>query len=165
MAAARAGVARALLRGGGAWRARARRTHPGVLADLLDDGGRLQRELARGDEDERLDRVPLGVGLLKTGDDERGRLAGPVFGPRQNVAILQNDGDGLLLDRRRAFEALLKDPHEQLALQEVVLEVLPLGLGHVLRGGRGRGGREPRCGRKPKHGATRESEGVRAPLR
>ena len=58
--------------------------------------------------------VPLSVGLLYARDDEGRRLAGSVFGAGEQVPPLEHDGDGLLLDRRRALETFLVDTHQQL---------------------------------------------------
>lgn len=54
-----------------------------VLAERLGHLRRLERELARGDEQERLDLGPLGVELLQGRDNERRRLARAVLGLRE----------------------------------------------------------------------------------
>ena len=72
------------------------------------------------------------VRLFEARDDVSGGLARAVLGPGQDVAVLQNNGDGLLLDGAGLFESLLEDAHEKLPLQEEVLEVPPLGLRDVL---------------------------------
>ena len=72
------------------------------------------------------------VRLFEARDDVSGGLARAVLGPGQDVAVLQNNGDGLLLDGAGLFESLLEDAHEELPLQEEVLEVPPLGLRDVL---------------------------------
>lgn len=72
------------------------------------------------------------VRLFEARDDVSGGLARAVLGPGQDVAVLQDDRDGLLLDGAGLFESLLEDAHEELPLQEEVLEVPPLGLRDVL---------------------------------
>eukprot|EP00760_Papus_ankaliazontas_P008881 PhM_4_TR13942/c4_g1_i1/m.5384 len=96
--------------------------HLHVLSELLRHLRRLEGELARGHEEEGLHGVDFGVHLLERRDDEGGGLAGAVLGARHDVLAGEGDGDGLLLDGRGALEALLEDAHEQLALEEVVLE-------------------------------------------
>jgi hypothetical protein len=54
-------------------------------------------------------------------------------GAHQDVAARERNGDALLLDGAGGLEALLVDAHEQLALEEVVLEAVALGRGHILR--------------------------------
>lgn len=70
----------------------------GVLAQRLADLGGLERELTRGDEEERLDLVDFGVDALEGGDDEGGSLARSVLGSREDVATGEGDWDGLFLD-------------------------------------------------------------------
>ena len=82
-----------------------------VLPKLADDGRSLQCQLARGDQDEDLDIVLLHVRLLEAWNNERRGLARAVFRARQHISILQNDGNGALLDGRRLLEALLENPH------------------------------------------------------
>lgn len=65
-----------------------------------------------------LDVVALDVGLLYAGDDERRRLTGPILGAGEEVAALQHDGDGLLLDGRRPLKALFVDAHQKLPVAE-----------------------------------------------
>ena len=72
------------------------------------------------------------VRLFEARDDVSGGLARAVLGPGQDVAVLQDDGDGLLLDGAGLFETLLEDAHEELALEEEVLELPALGLRDVL---------------------------------
>lgn len=75
-----------------------------VLAERLAHLGRLEGELARRDEEERLDLGHLGVDALERRDDERGRLARAVLGAGEDVAPGEGDRDGLLLDGRRSLE-------------------------------------------------------------
>mmetsp|Transcript_59395 Transcript_59395/g.173770 ORF Transcript_59395/g.173770 Transcript_59395/m.173770 type:complete len:237 (-) Transcript_59395:304-1014(-) len=107
--------------------------HVHVLPQLLHHGGRLQRELARGHEYQALDDVLGGRALLEQRDDEGAGLAGAVLGARQHGLPRQGDRDAILLDRRGLLVALLEDPHEELALEVVVLEVVALRRRHVLR--------------------------------
>lgn len=78
-----------------------------------------------------MDDVPRGIHLLQHGDAKGSCLAGAVLGAGEHVAPHQRDGYALLLDGRRLFKALLKDAHQQLALQEVVLEIIALGGSHI----------------------------------
>lgn len=103
-----------------------------VLAELARDLRGLQRELARRHEDDGLDLVARGVEALEDRDAERGRLARAVFRAREDVAARERNRDRLLLDRRGPLEALFVDAHQELALEEVVLELVALGAGDVL---------------------------------
>lgn len=76
----------------------------GVLAKGLADLGGLEGELAGRDEEEGLDLVDARVHALEGGDDEGGRLAGPVLGTGEDVATGEGDGDGLFLDGRGSLE-------------------------------------------------------------
>jgi len=96
---------------------------------------RLQGQLPGGHQDEGLDLIAGRVHPLQDGDRERGRLARPVLGAREDVPPRQRDGDGFLLDGGRLVEAVLVDAHEELPLEEVVLEFIALGAGDVLGGG------------------------------
>ena len=53
-------------------------------------------------------------------------LTGPILRPGENVSARQRDGDALLLDGAGLLETLLIYAHEQLPLQEVVLELVAL---------------------------------------
>lgn len=48
------------------------------------------------------------------------------------IAILQHDGNCLLLNGRGLLEALLEYPHEELSLEEEVFKVSALGLCNIL---------------------------------
>mmetsp|Transcript_18271 Transcript_18271/g.59604 ORF Transcript_18271/g.59604 Transcript_18271/m.59604 type:complete len:514 (-) Transcript_18271:337-1878(-) len=104
-----------------------------VLAEVAADLRRLERELARRDEDDGLDVVLGGVGLLEDGNHKGGRLARPVFRAREHVPPREGDGYALLLDRRGPLKPRLENAHEELALEEVILKVVSLGGGHVGR--------------------------------
>ena len=79
---------------------------PEVLAQLLEHRRGLERELARGNEDEGLYVAVLRVDILKARDTKGSRLACSVLGACQNVAPGEREGDGLLLDGGRLFKAL-----------------------------------------------------------
>ena len=49
-------------------------------------------------------------------------------------SVARNTRDSADLDGRGLLKALLKDAHEQLALEQKVLKVVALGVGHILRG-------------------------------
>ena len=118
-----------------AQRGAARRDHhlgAEVLPELARDLRGLQRQLARRDQDHGLDLVAARVEALEDRDAEGRGLARAVLGAREDVAARQRDRDRLLLDRRGPLEPLLVDAHEELALEEVVLELVALGAGDVL---------------------------------
>ena len=102
-----------------------------VLAEYLADLGGLERELARRDEQKRLDLGFAHVDLLEGGDDECGCFACAVLGAGEDVALGEGDGDGFLLDRRGLFEPGFEDAHEELSTEEHVLEFGALGGGDV----------------------------------
>mmetsp|Transcript_15818 Transcript_15818/g.40766 ORF Transcript_15818/g.40766 Transcript_15818/m.40766 type:complete len:470 (-) Transcript_15818:225-1634(-) len=104
-----------------------------VLAKVPTHLRRLQRELPRRHEDHRLDVGLGGVRLLEHGDDEGGGLSRAVLRAGQDVAPRERDWDRLLLDGRGTLKARLEDAHQQLTLEEVVLELVALGRGDVLR--------------------------------
>jgi hypothetical protein len=103
-----------------------------VLAELLAHLRRLQGQLARGHENQGLDLRAARVHLFQNGDAKGRGFARAVFRAREHVAPRQGNGDGFFLNRGGFFKALLVDAHEELALEEVVLEVVALGVGHVL---------------------------------
>lgn len=55
------------------------------------------------------------------------------LGPCEDISILQHDRDGLLLDGRGFLKTLFKYTHQQLPLEEEVLEVSSLGLSDIFR--------------------------------
>jgi len=71
------------------------------------------------------------IRLLQTRNNKRGCFARPIFCSGQDITILQNDWNRLLLNGRRFFEALLKDSHEELALEKEVFKVSALGLSDI----------------------------------
>jgi hypothetical protein len=79
-----------------------------------------------------LDDILAGVHLLQHGDGEGRRLARAILGASQYVSACQCDGDALLLDGGGFFEALLIDAHQQLTLEEIILEVVALGSRDIL---------------------------------
>mmetsp|Transcript_27995 Transcript_27995/g.88943 ORF Transcript_27995/g.88943 Transcript_27995/m.88943 type:complete len:246 (+) Transcript_27995:1026-1763(+) len=107
--------------------------HVHVLSELLHHRGGLQGKLAGGHQDEALDGALGGGALLEQGDNKGARLAGAVLRAGQHRLAGQGHGDAVLLDRRGLLVALLEDAHEELPLEEVVLEVVALGRRHVLR--------------------------------
>merc|ERR1719261_1113637 len=106
--------------------------HVHVSAELLDDRRRLQRQLTRRDNDEALNMRLLGLQLLQQRNAEGSSLARPILGAREDVLAREGDGNALFLDGRRHFVPLLEDTHQQLPLEEVVLELVALRRGHVL---------------------------------
>ena len=78
----------------------------------------------------------LWVGLLQDRDRKCGGFARAVLCTRKDVPAGEGDGDARFLDGRRLLEALLKDAHEQLDLEIVVLEVVPLCVGNILTSAR-----------------------------
>ncbi len=105
-----------------------------------------------------LDLVLCGIDLLQHRNAEGSRFARSVLGPGKDVTARERDGDGLFLDGRGRLrtgttttgselqteeqhgfvephlEALLENPHQQLPLQEVVLELAALRGGDILGG-------------------------------
>lgn len=51
----------------------------------------------------------------------------------EDISSGQSDRDGLLLDRTWSFETGLEDSHEQLSLEEVVLEFVSFGVEDILK--------------------------------
>lgn len=103
-----------------------------MFAEGLADLCCLKGELTGRDEEEGLDVVLFEVDLFERGDDEGGSLSSSVLCTGENVSSSEGNGYGFFLDRRWALEASLKDAHEQLALQEVVLKLVTLGCCDVL---------------------------------
>ena len=85
-----------------------------MLADLLDNEGGLHGQLTSGHKHESLDLVFVGVNLLNDGDGVGSSLASAVLSSRNDVASLQCNGDGLLLNWLRIFESHLIDAQLQL---------------------------------------------------
>jgi hypothetical protein len=128
----------------------------GVLAERLADLRCLEGELTSGDEEEGLDLLDFGVDTLEGRNDEGGGLSRSVLGTSEDVATGESDGDGFFLNGRGTLELRtqvmsgirrrkrreegthtgLKDTHQQLALEEVVLELVTLGVGDILQGGK-----------------------------
>mmetsp|Transcript_20903 Transcript_20903/g.62318 ORF Transcript_20903/g.62318 Transcript_20903/m.62318 type:complete len:329 (+) Transcript_20903:692-1678(+) len=104
-----------------------------VLAQLLHHRGGLESQLTRGHEDQALNYVLGGGALLEQGDHEGARLAGAVLRAREHRLSRQGYRNAILLDRRGLLVPLLKNSHQELPLQEVVLEVVALGGSDVLR--------------------------------
>lgn len=77
-----------------------------------------------------------GVYFLQHWDAEGCCLACAVLGPSQDITACQGDGDAFFLNGGGLFKALLVDAHQELPLQEIVLEIVALGGGHVLQKGR-----------------------------
>lgn len=132
--------------------------HAGVLAEGLADLRCLESELTGGNEEEGLDLLHFGVDTLEGGDDEGGGLSSSVLGAGEDVATGEGDGDGFLLngggtlelwrekqvntrekteEKERITHTGLEDTHQQLSLEEVVLELVTLGVGDILRVGTG----------------------------
>jgi hypothetical protein len=127
-----------------------------VLAERLANLRCLKGELTGGDEEEGLDLLDFGVDTLEGRDDEGGGLSRSVLGTSEDVATGEGDGDGFFLNGRGTLELRtqvmsgirrrkrreegthtgLKDTHQQLALEEVVLELVTLGVGDILQGGK-----------------------------
>ena len=101
---------------------RAERDRPTVCPDALVD---LHRQLPRRDEDQDADRVASGrerrVRVLAEPVEDRQRegrgLARAGLGGGEDVATLEDEGDGLGLDRRRGFVTLLDDGLEEVGRQ------------------------------------------------
>lgn len=53
--------------------------------------------------------------------------------PCEDVSTGEGDGDRLLLDRTRTLKACLKDTHQELPLEEVVLKLVSFRVEHILR--------------------------------
>mmetsp|Transcript_29883 Transcript_29883/g.63645 ORF Transcript_29883/g.63645 Transcript_29883/m.63645 type:complete len:297 (-) Transcript_29883:361-1251(-) len=102
-----------------------------VLADLLAHLGRLEGQLARGHQDQRLDAVLGGLDTLQDGDDVGGRLSRAVLGAREEVAAGEGDRNALLLDGRGLVEAFLVDAHEELPLEVKVFKLAAFRVGDV----------------------------------
>jgi hypothetical protein len=92
-----------------------------------------------------LNLVLAGVHALQHRDAEGRGLAGAILCAGQDIAPSQRDGDALLLNGRWLLKPLLKNAHQQLALQEIVFKVVALGVGHILwrAGGARRGVGKP----------------------
>ena len=104
-----------------------------VLSEFLAHLCCLQRELARWHEHECLHILFGCVDRLDARDAERRGFSRSVLGTREDVSSCQRDGYGFLLDRAGSFETLFVDAHEKFSLEEVVLELVPLGCGDILR--------------------------------
>lgn len=102
-----------------------------VLSESLCDLTCLERQFTGGDEEDSLDLVLLGVELFERRDDVGGGLSRSVLGTRENVATGECDGDGLFLDGRGTFEAGFKDAHEEFAFEEVIFELVALGIENI----------------------------------
>ena len=106
---------------------RPERDGPAVGPDALVD---LHRELAGRDEDEGADRVAgrreARVRVLAQPVEDRQRegrgLAGAGLGGGEDVASLEDEGDGCCLDRRRGGVALLGDGPEEVGRQAERIE-------------------------------------------
>ena len=85
------------------------------------------------DEDEALDLGDLGVDPFEGGNDKGGRLAGAILGARKNVSAGEGNRDAFFLDRRWLLEPGFEDAHEEVPLEAKVLELHPLGVGHILQ--------------------------------
>ncbi|MPM32027.1 hypothetical protein SDC9_78585 [bioreactor metagenome] len=72
-----------------------------VRGELFNDACGLQREFARGAEDERLYFVVFGLDALHDGDDERRRFAGARLRDAYEVASVHQRFERLLLNGRR----------------------------------------------------------------
>ena len=124
---------------------RAQRDRPAVGADALVD---LHGEFAGRDEDERADRVAgrregrVGVRAqpVEDGQGEGRGLAGAGLGGGEDVAALEDEGDGGCLDRRGGGVALFGDGLQQVGRQAERVE----GQAWLLRGSQaGAGGAGP----------------------
>ena len=97
-----------------------------VGADRLLD---LDGELAGGDDDEDADlvagRAGVAPGLVEAVDDrqhEGGGLAGAGLGAGEQVAALEDEGDGRALDRGGGLVPLVGDGSKQLGRQPETIE-------------------------------------------
>jgi hypothetical protein len=101
-----------------------------VLAVRLHAVLHLDRELARGREDEAANRVERrrealrrhGRQALQDREREAGGLAGAGLGGAQEVAARKDDGDGLGLDGGGFGVALLRDRAQQLGREPEAFE-------------------------------------------
>lgn len=80
-----------------------------MLADLLDDEGGLHGELTDRHEHHCLNLVQTGVDFLDEWDAIRCSLSSSILGLSDDVDIIDDLGDGLLLDRGWQFETHFKD--------------------------------------------------------
>ena len=114
-----------------------RRLEVRLLRQRVEEADRLDRKLARREDDERpgaLRRV--GDELVDDRDEVRRGLTGARPGHRNQVVPLQRGGDRLALDRRRDAVAVPEDPHQRVPVQPHRLEAAPLlfvVLLHVVR--------------------------------
>mmetsp|Transcript_2200 Transcript_2200/g.7977 ORF Transcript_2200/g.7977 Transcript_2200/m.7977 type:complete len:876 (+) Transcript_2200:144-2771(+) len=102
-----------------------------VLPELFAYLRRLQGELARRHQEQRLDRVKRRVDALQHGNTEGGRLPGSILRAREDVASGERDRDALFLDGRRALKSLFVDAHEEITFQEVILKLVAFRCGDV----------------------------------
>ena len=72
---------------------------------FLEGLGNLDRELARGREDQRLRGAQVDVDLREDGQRERRRLARAGLGLAEQIRASEDGGNGLRLDRRGRFVA------------------------------------------------------------
>ena len=71
------------------------------------------------------------VSFLQTGDDKCGSFPGSILCTSQDISVLENNRDASLLHWRRPLESFFEDPHEELPLEEIILEVLATGRRHI----------------------------------
>ena len=77
--------------------------------------------------------VEFCVRLLENRDEVGSGLSGAVLGPGKDVAAGQRDGNALLLDGRGSLVAFLKDPHQQVPVEAVVLKLVSFPPCHILQ--------------------------------
>ena len=124
-----------ILEGGASCRDHDLHTH--VLAQGLADLSGLESQLSGRDQEQGLNLCLFQIDLFQGGDNEGSRLSCAVLGSGQDVPACEGNRYRLFLDGRWSFEASLEDAHQELALQEVVLELVALGRSDVLCGSKG----------------------------
>ena len=89
-------------------------------------------ELSCWHQDESLDLVERRVHPLNQWDGVSGGLPCTVLGTGDDVAALQSDGDGLLLDGGRSFVAHLINAELELLAEAEIRELQSLGVSDIL---------------------------------
>lgn len=98
-----------------------------VFTEGLADLSCLKSQLTSWYEKESLDSILFDVDLFERGDKEGGGLSCAVLGSGKDISACESNGYGLFLDRGWTFESSLKNAHQELALEKVVLELVALG--------------------------------------
>merc|ERR1719454_2050965 len=97
-----------------------------MFTKLFDNSRCLQCKLACGHQDQALDCIVLRIALLQHRNAESSCLSSAVLCTCQDRLAGQCYGNAVLLDWRWLLIPFLENAHEELSLQEVILEVVAL---------------------------------------